>query len=176
MEVVLGTVGQLWMCGVDVDWLRLQGKSKRKRLSLPSYPFDKERQLGRTESQKPVDLEESTGPQPLERAPSVKDWVYRREWERVRLPTPYQEGDLKRIAGTWLLFSVDSEDETVIANVLRRDGIRLLTVIPGSEFERVDANTYRINPTAEAHYERLVVRLKADGIKVEGALYLVGLY
>jgi acyl transferase domain-containing protein len=40
---LLKSVGQLWLAGVDVDWQRLHAGDKRRRLPLPTYPFERQR-------------------------------------------------------------------------------------------------------------------------------------
>jgi acyl transferase domain-containing protein len=44
-EVVefLSAVGQLWTAGVEIDWLALHGGAPRRRVPLPSYPFERKR-------------------------------------------------------------------------------------------------------------------------------------
>jgi acyl transferase domain-containing protein len=39
----LGTLGQLWIAGVDVDWRGLHGGARRRRVPLPTYPFERRR-------------------------------------------------------------------------------------------------------------------------------------
>ena len=39
----LSAAGQLWTAGVEIDWLALQGGSTRRRVPLPSYPFERKR-------------------------------------------------------------------------------------------------------------------------------------
>jgi acyl transferase domain-containing protein len=40
---LLKSVGQLWLAGVDVDWQRLHAGEKRRRVPLPTYPFERQR-------------------------------------------------------------------------------------------------------------------------------------
>ena len=40
---LLKSVGQLWLAGVEVDWQRLHSGDKRRRLPLPTYPFERQR-------------------------------------------------------------------------------------------------------------------------------------
>ena len=40
---ILGTLGKLWLAGKRLDWTRLHAPSQRRRVSLPTYPFDRER-------------------------------------------------------------------------------------------------------------------------------------
>ncbi|MCG6895404.1 MAG: SDR family NAD(P)-dependent oxidoreductase, partial [Desulfobacteraceae bacterium] len=37
------TLGQLWVSGVDIDWIRLHDTAARRRIPLPTYPFAPER-------------------------------------------------------------------------------------------------------------------------------------
>jgi len=39
----LSAAGQLWIAGVEIDWLALHGGSPRRRVPLPSYPFERKR-------------------------------------------------------------------------------------------------------------------------------------
>lgn len=40
---ILYAAGQLWTAGVDIDWQTFYGKDRRRRVSLPTYPFDRKR-------------------------------------------------------------------------------------------------------------------------------------
>ena len=40
---LLSAAGQLWLAGVDIDWLALRGGVPGKRVPLPSYPFERKR-------------------------------------------------------------------------------------------------------------------------------------
>jgi acyl transferase domain-containing protein len=39
----LAAVGRVWGLGHEIDWSALHGKSKRRRVSLPAYPFEHQR-------------------------------------------------------------------------------------------------------------------------------------
>lgn len=40
---LLSTVGKLWLAGVDIDWAAFHGAAKPYRVSLPTYPFERQR-------------------------------------------------------------------------------------------------------------------------------------
>ncbi len=40
---LLRSVGQLWMAGLDIDWMALQAGRGLRRVSLPTYPFERTR-------------------------------------------------------------------------------------------------------------------------------------
>jgi amino acid adenylation domain-containing protein len=51
-EGVLGAMGRLWQAGVEIDWAGFYSKESRRRVPLPSYPFERKRffvEPGRTE-------------------------------------------------------------------------------------------------------------------------------
>jgi acyl transferase domain-containing protein len=41
--LLLRTLGQLWLLGVDIDWPAFYNGEKRNRIPLPAYPFEKRR-------------------------------------------------------------------------------------------------------------------------------------
>jgi acyl transferase domain-containing protein len=43
LEVLLRSLGRLWISGVPVRWPRLHATQPRRRMSLPTYPFERQR-------------------------------------------------------------------------------------------------------------------------------------
>ncbi|MBN8232598.1 amino acid adenylation domain-containing protein, partial [Corallococcus macrosporus] len=43
VPVLLEAVGRAWLSGVDVDWTAFQKRARRRRVSLPTYPFERQR-------------------------------------------------------------------------------------------------------------------------------------
>ncbi|MBV7338360.1 type I polyketide synthase [Chloroflexi bacterium TSY] len=43
VEFILQTLGRLWQAGVDIDWSALYSGEQRKRVHLPTYPFERKR-------------------------------------------------------------------------------------------------------------------------------------
>ncbi|WP_437972165.1 amino acid adenylation domain-containing protein [Sorangium sp. So ce260] len=41
LEALLAAVGQLWCAGVDVDWAAFSRDERRRRVPLPTYPFER---------------------------------------------------------------------------------------------------------------------------------------
>jgi phthiocerol/phenolphthiocerol synthesis type-I polyketide synthase E len=42
MQIVMRSLGQLWLSGVAIDWVRLNQHHSHKRVHLPTYPFERE--------------------------------------------------------------------------------------------------------------------------------------
>ncbi|HVE85863.1 MAG TPA: type I polyketide synthase, partial [Myxococcales bacterium] len=43
LEVLRGALGRLWASGAQVDWKGFQGRERRRRVPLPTYPFERQR-------------------------------------------------------------------------------------------------------------------------------------
>jgi acyl transferase domain-containing protein/glutamate-1-semialdehyde aminotransferase len=43
LESMLTSAGRMWAAGINIDWAAFHGKSKRRRISLPTYPFERKR-------------------------------------------------------------------------------------------------------------------------------------
>ncbi|HEX2078242.1 MAG TPA: acyltransferase domain-containing protein, partial [Longimicrobium sp.] len=43
VETLLGALGRAWAAGVDVDWTAVHGGEARRRVPLPTYPFERKR-------------------------------------------------------------------------------------------------------------------------------------
>nr|QEO74345.1 Beta-ketoacyl synthase [uncultured bacterium] len=41
--VLLGALGQLWLAGAKIDWAKFHAGEKRRRVQLPTYPFERQR-------------------------------------------------------------------------------------------------------------------------------------
>jgi acyl transferase domain-containing protein len=39
---LLDALGRLWLAGAAVDWTRVHGRTRRRRVPLPTYPFERE--------------------------------------------------------------------------------------------------------------------------------------
>lgn len=120
LESVLGAVGRLWIAGANVDWTRLHGGERRLRLSLPTYPF--ERQRFWIDPPPAAAQAALAGP-----AADVADWFWAPAWKQV----PRQAGPVE--ADRWLIFLDPMGFGERIASHLREEGNEVATVEPGTE-------------------------------------------
>ncbi len=42
-ESMLSAIGQLWLCGIEINWQNFYALENRKRVPLPTYPFERKR-------------------------------------------------------------------------------------------------------------------------------------
>src|SRR5690606_6156209 len=66
------TLGELWLAGVAVDWQAIHGDEERRRVVLPTYPFERKRYWIEARS-----LNDSYQPAgPLHKNPDLGQWGY----------------------------------------------------------------------------------------------------
>jgi phthiocerol/phenolphthiocerol synthesis type-I polyketide synthase E len=72
VEFVTKSLGQLWLAGVEIDWTAYHAAEQRRRVPLPTYPFERQRYWisGRKQAQKtntaqasPVNISSNLSPQ-----------------------------------------------------------------------------------------------------------------
>jgi acyl transferase domain-containing protein/acyl carrier protein len=154
---LLTCLGRLWLRGVDVDWRVLHASERRKRVPLPTYPFDGERFWV-----EPV-LEPVKAP---ERNPA--EWMYRPVW-KLALPA---RTDAPPPGGSWLVFDDDQGLGALLVDRLRAHGAEVLTVVPGRRFAREGEDAYTLNPGEASHYRSLWEDLRARRRRPDSVLHL----
>jgi len=94
VATLLTAIGKLWIAGVDVDWKAGWADESRRRVPLPTYPFERKRYW--------VDFRNDTGSTitaPPEKKKDVADWFYTDSWTRRELPPASDESR----AESWLI-------------------------------------------------------------------------
>ncbi|HVR95482.1 MAG TPA: acyltransferase domain-containing protein [Thermoanaerobaculia bacterium] len=145
LELLLGTLGRLWLAGVPVDWQAFWAGETRRRVPLPTYPFERQRYWV-----DPV-LDGAAAPTAarrvtLDKQPDMADWFYRPVWK----PAPLPEGTHPE--GGWLVFCDPEGLGDALAERLRG----AVRVLPGAAFAEVGPNTYEIDPARPGDYDALL--------------------
>ncbi|MET0624997.1 MAG: SDR family NAD(P)-dependent oxidoreductase, partial [Pyrinomonadaceae bacterium] len=163
-ESLLGALGRLWLAGVRADWHGFYKHELRRRVSLPTYPFERERYwvapsesftLG-GDAHAPV------------RAGDVADWFYVPSWERG-LPPRRAEG---AAATRWLVFVDERGLGERLVERLEREGGSVCSVVAGEEFAAVGERRYSVNPVRGGDYERLLAALRERGESPQRIVHL----
>ncbi|RKH14638.1 SDR family oxidoreductase [Corallococcus sp. CA053C] len=104
----LGTLGRLWLEGVEPDWDAFRGEERRRRIALPTSPFERQRHwVDPRKDTAAVDGERAEWVSADQKQP-VARWFYLPSWQRA-LPPPKSAWSEKK--ATWWLFLPD-EDAT----------------------------------------------------------------
>src|SRR5216110_389519 len=90
---LLNTCGRLWCAGVIIDWSQLHAGLQRRRIPLPTYPFERQRYwispIGAGQAQGTVTAArgDRPGERHLHKEPDLAQWFSVPSWKRSLLPS-----------------------------------------------------------------------------------------
>ncbi|GCE15724.1 type I polyketide synthase [Tengunoibacter tsumagoiensis] len=159
---LLKGIGRLWEAGVDLEWSKLLRSEQRQRLSLPTYPFERQRfWLDETLVESAFLAERRLGPTSpaaITHASTQKTYFYLPTWERQ--PQLQQiHSQQPRSHATYLFFQDDDGITAALAERLQGDGCTIITVTKGSAYTNQlasSAHLFSIDPEQEEHFQRLI--------------------
>lgn len=165
VAVLLGAVGRLWATGVPLDASRLFADEDRRRVALPTYPFERQPYWV------PPDPEDTRAlvRRALRKQPNITDWFAVPAWVRSVAPAAASE------PCTWLVLHDSSSTARALRDRLRRAGHRLVEVTPAETFAELGPDRYTINPGNRADFVELANRLRAGNLLPRRVLHLLAL-
>jgi len=157
-EFLLTAIGKLWLAGVSIDWKGFYADERRRRLPLPTYPFEKQRhwidEPGAKRLQETV-LHVDTG-----KKPDIADWFYSASWEETALPATPNKAETRQPLPVLLFMDSTGLGEQV-AQRLTQQGHEIVRIFEGKDFTRLDERTYGIRPDHPGDYTQLITELAA---------------
>jgi acyl transferase domain-containing protein len=88
LDVLLKTYGHLWVLGCKLDLGHLATEEGRRRVSLPTYPFERHRYWIEPDSPTTARSEVRPHDDVLVKQPNLDDWFYLPAWTRSLPPKP----------------------------------------------------------------------------------------
>ncbi|MGI8503165.1 MAG: type I polyketide synthase, partial [Hassallia sp.] len=153
-SLLLNILGRLWLAGVEINWSGFYTEEQRYRVPLPTYPFERQRYWIEPEIQKVSGKAESK----QGKKPNITGWFYVPSWKRVPLVKT------KEItSGCSLIFVDEYGVGSQLIQQLQQLGQDVITVQIGERFNKIDSNTYTINPAEADDYYNLLQELREQG-------------
>lgn len=173
-EQLLASVAELYIRGVKVDWAAFDRAYVRRRVALPTYPFERHRCW--IELPAPNARWQAPAPAGVE-SPRLVEWLHELAWQLK--PRRRQEQPSQPHLGTapkhWLIFADGGNLGTQLAEQIRAHGETCTLVFPGETF-LPGQEACTIRPLRGEDYRRLLEELCADGAPLcHYVLYLWGL-
>ncbi len=137
----LATLGRLWACGAEPDWSQIWGVARRRRVPLPTYPFQRSKYF--IEPGKAAVVEAEVLPA---RHETVASFGYKMGWRTAPADCPVDVEVELGAAQTWLVFADEAGLARAAVHRLRAAGHRVITVHAGDAFARTTEDTYTIAP------------------------------
>ncbi|WP_198119457.1 SDR family NAD(P)-dependent oxidoreductase [Massilia rhizosphaerae] len=144
----LAKAATLWTMGADIDWSPLHAGAAPRRVSLPAYPFARERYWIQAAAQ-PA---EPAAPAAVEERRRL---YYRPQWTATPL------AGTNPPAGPMLV--LDDSDAFFAALNARVDGGGINLALPGGAFAEIAPGVFTLDPASEAQFGQLVAVLEARG-------------
>jgi acyl transferase domain-containing protein len=165
-EVLLRALARMWVAGVPIRWEALDSGRERRRVSLPTYPFERQRYW--------IDAPGAPGAPDAARvepatARPVDEWFYVPVWKSAATPAGVP-GD--RDGRTWLVFARD--DDRIahgLIDRLRGDGAVPIVVVPGGGFRREGDARYSVRPGEPGDYAALTADLRQRTIALRDLVH-----
>ena len=152
-------LGRMWQAGVTIDWAGLVAHEQRRRVSLPTYPFERQRYWVSPGTGAPNIIASAAPALPEGRKPDIADWFYLPVWEvQPLIANPAAAAPLS----PWLVFVDDAGLGAALAQRLERSGATVIRVGLGQDFAQLDPLTFRVRPDEREDYAALFAALQAQ--------------
>lgn len=151
----LMAAGRLWLSNIELSWDALHRGERRVRLSLPTYPFERQRYWI-----EPGKAQSTAQPAMLERKPDIADWFYVPSWKRG---VPELLASKANETSVWLVLADDGDFANNLADDLGAIG-RVVRVRAAARYRHSSSNEYELNPANRDEYLELIRDLESDGM------------
>lgn len=155
---ILNRLGKLWQKGVKIDWNNYYVNEKRRRITLPTNPFEGKPYWPKSDTKYSFVNNKPAEKPVLCKEPLVDNWFYVPSWKSMPLLRFDKDS---QIQNTYLIFHESQFDlENEIVSCLRCRGAKVVTVKPGNSFLRNEEEDFFINPIEYDDYVCLFEELK----------------
>jgi len=160
-QLLQTTLGKLWLAGAQPNWSSLHAGQKRRRVALPTYPFERKRYWIESQKSSPSGSKSTRC--------GMDDWFYLPSWKRS---VPAAPAIASHTPFTWLLFLDSDGLGQMAADRLTQGGHTVIRVVAGNRFDRNADGSLTVDPSQRDHYEQLLAELHAKGQTPERILHL----
>ena len=164
---LMSSLGKLWLAGVEIDWQGFNAHERRRRVALPTYPFERKRHWI---EERPATAAPPPAAARLRRKEDLADWFYAPVWKE----TPAPRLDAARLEGRercWLVFADEGEGRGErLARRLEASGQKVFTAYAAAEFGRAGERAYRIDPARREDYAALLEEVERRGGSLPDAI------
>ncbi|ASS74675.1 hypothetical protein CIG75_06615 [Tumebacillus algifaecis] len=140
---LLTSLGRIWLSGLKLDWTRLYQAETRRRVALPTYPFERKRYW--------LERKAGTTAKIQRKKADIADWFYVPTWKKSLLIA-----DDATDAKHWLLFLDETGAGAELAKRLTTAGHHVVTVAAGASFAKTEADAYTVRPAEREDYSLLL--------------------
>jgi acyl transferase domain-containing protein/acyl carrier protein len=154
VALICKTLGQLWLRGVTINWSEFYTEQQRRRLPLPTYPFERQRYWVEKDT---LPETTSTTSKKLQKQEEISNWFYLPSWRQKPLLRSAEPLNKQR----YLVFCHAGNVGEKLVQHLQETEQEVITVKPGEVFTQ-EGDNYRIAPHNPEDYKTLWLQLQTD--------------
>jgi len=157
-QQLLTSLGELYKYGVSIDWLGFDKDYARHKVSLPTYPFQRQSYW--------LDAPDwyRAGRFPNE-TESLDNSLYEVAWHKKPQPVSTNNTVEQK---HWLIFSDSQGIGQQLVTLLQSKGEPCIVVYHGKEYQQKDEQTFQIDATTPEHFQQLLQAIPS----VQGVIQL----
>ncbi|MBW4506978.1 MAG: SDR family NAD(P)-dependent oxidoreductase [Scytonematopsis contorta HA4267-MV1] len=155
---LLNTLLRLWLTGWEINWAGFYAREQRKRIPLPTYPFERQRYWIEAS---PDFILPSVPPKQLDKKSDITDWFYIPVWKQsIPLDLFLEKEQPEQQKLCWIVFTDTYGVGAEIVERLKQQGHNVVRVKVAQTFAKFSDYEYEINPQQLNDYNILLQTLK----------------
>jgi len=156
-QEVMESVAELYIRGVAIDWAGFDHHYPCRRLSLPTYPFQRERYWVEGESTGHPVIKKSS----VSGDTKAPDRLYKVTWQS-KSNLANQGNTIEISKFNWLIFADENGKASSIANMIKEKGGNCTLIFAAEGFKKQDEHIIHINPYKREDYDQLLNHLMIE--------------
>ena len=162
LETIVSAVGELWERGASISWSDFFQDQSRRRVPLPTYPFQRKRYWVEATPQRSANRDKSDAKPEAIAAAHVREsqgvpddhdyesWLRVPQWQQVALSNSERLGSERVV-----LFHDNMGCSNALADQLRQLGCEIVHASPGQTYQQHATDRYTISPSDPSSYRQL---------------------
>ncbi|MCR9192978.1 MAG: amino acid adenylation domain-containing protein [Gammaproteobacteria bacterium] len=144
------SLGEIWQSGIKINWGKLSPQDSQKHISIPVYPFQKQRYWINPDD-KLLAFDEAKQYKPI--------WARQENYKKATLP---KRSGSKNKKYNWIVFkdSLGIADQIIL--ILRKKDIYPITITFGKSYGAEQNTDFTINPAKKEHYLKFLASIKKE--------------
>ena len=172
LDLLLKTLGRLWLAGVAIDWDAFYDHEKRSRVPLPTYPFERQRFWVEPSSSPAQAVQSQPVKSSTSKIPNIADWFYVPCWKQTLPHLAIAKPPAEIQSDCWLVFIDALGFGESLVQKLKQQNHRVITVAIGDRFAKLAEDRYVLDLHQSDTYIDLIASLKASGDLPQRVLHL----
>ena len=144
----LTALGKIWQSGIKIDWEKLEPNNFQKHISIPTYPFQKQRYWIKPDN-KALSFDVSRKYKPI--------WSRQENYKKLALP---KLSNLTNKQYSWVVFEDSKGISKHIISILRKNNITPVTITFSKNYKNEENTAFTIDPTKKEHYLQFLAAIK----------------